>query len=374
MKNGKILPGKRLDSSGFRVAENLATRKVSAMSESETWNEEDEDFPLPVKEAGKTESRLSALLFNLLSHHSPMSFTKIRSLLPDHYQNLENPDSDRKKLSRDVEELGELGFLVRSTQEGYVLDRNVSNRELKLEKEELQTLAETILRSYQESPSLELYSLSQKIFEGKLDVYPELEMDLKTQKNLSQTEASVSEELLKKLLESLKTKSPVQFLYYKTFPEETYRVEVDPIRLIRKNSEDYYLLAYDRKKKERRRFIIPKISRVETIAENSLYQPQGQKKEVAGDWVLHPALFQAHEPIEVELVCDPESSYKVRNSLSEIPYEEFARDSFRFKVTNQEGLFPFLIEARDAIRNILPESVANSFRKNVEQILSHYRV
>ncbi|EMO59573.1 WYL domain protein [Leptospira santarosai str. CBC1416] len=210
----------------------------------------EEDFPIPVKETGRAESRLSALLFNLLNRHSPMNFTKIRSLLPDHYRNLENPDSDRKKLSRDVEELGELGFLVRSTQEGYILDRNVSNRELRLEKEELRVLAELILKSYQETPSLELYSLSQKLFEGKLDVYPELEMDLKTQKSLSQVEGKESEELLKKLLEALKTKSPVQFLYYKTFPEETYRVEVDPIRLIRKNSEDYYLLAYDRKKRK----------------------------------------------------------------------------------------------------------------------------
>ncbi|EMO28340.1 hypothetical protein LEP1GSC170_1811 [Leptospira interrogans serovar Bataviae str. HAI135] len=140
--------------------------------------------------------------------------------------------------------------MVRSTQEGYILDRNVSNRELRLDKEELSVLAETILRSYQETPSLELYSLSQKLFEGKLDIYPELETDLKTQKNLSQVEGNVSEELLKKLLEALKIKSPVQFLYYKTFPEETYKVEADPIRLIRKNSEDYYLLAYDRKKKK----------------------------------------------------------------------------------------------------------------------------
>lgn len=67
------------------------------MSEIQNWNEDEEDFPIPIKEAGKTESRLSALLFNLLTRHSPMSFTKIRSLLPDHYQNLENPDSDRKK-------------------------------------------------------------------------------------------------------------------------------------------------------------------------------------------------------------------------------------------------------------------------------------
>ncbi|UOG48252.1 helix-turn-helix transcriptional regulator [Leptospira noguchii] len=343
------------------------------MSEIQNWNEDEEDFPIPVKEAGKTESRLSALLFNLLTRHSPMSFTKIRSLLPDHYQNLENPDSDRKKLSRDIEELGELGFLVRSTQEGYILDRNVSNRELRLDKEELSVLAETILRSYQETPSLELYSLSQKLFEGKLDVYPELETDLKTQKNLSQVEGNVSEELLKKLLEALKIKSPVQFLYYKTFPEETYKVEADPIRLIRKNSEDYYLLAYDRKKKERRRFIIPKITRVETIAENPLYQPQGQKRENSQDWVLHPTLFQVHEPIEVELICDPEFSYKVRNSISEIHYEEFSRGSFRFKVTNQEGLFPLLIEARDSIQKILPESVAVNFRKSVEQMAIHYR-
>ncbi|KAA1268289.1 WYL domain-containing protein [Leptospira interrogans] len=343
------------------------------MSEIQNWNEDEEDFPIPIKEAGKTESRLSALLFNLLTRHSPMSFTKIRSLLPDHYQNLENPDSDRKKLSRDIEELGELGFLVRSTQEGYILDRNVSNRELKLDKEEFSVLAETILRSYQETPSLELYSLSQKLFEGKLDIYPELETDLKTQKNLSQVEASASEELLKKLLEALKIKSPIQFLYYKTFPEETYKVEADPIRLIRKNSEDYYLLAYDRKKKERRRFIIPKITKVETIAENPLYQPQGQKRENSQDWVLHPILFQVHEPIEVELICDPEFSYKVRNSISEIPYEEFSRDSFRFKVTNQEGLFPLLIEARDSIQKILPESVAINFRKNVEQMAIYYR-
>ncbi|AOP35428.1 transcriptional regulator [Leptospira tipperaryensis] len=343
------------------------------MSQNENWNDEEEDFPIPVKEAGKTESRLSALLFNLLNHHSPMSFTKIRSLLPDHYQNLENPDSDRKKLSRDVEELGELGFFVRSTQEGYVLDRNVSNRELKLEKDELQVLAEMILRFYQESPSLELYSLSQKLFEGKLDVYPELEMDLKTQKTLSQNESSSAEEILKKLLESLKTKSPIQFLYYKTFPEETYRVEVDPIRLIRKNSEDYYLLAYDRKKKERRRFIIPKISKLESIAENSLYQPQGLKKEISQDWVLHSALFQVHAPIEVELICDPEFSYKIRNAISEIPYEEFTRGSFRLKITNQEGLFPFLIEARDTIQKILPETLAQAFRKNVEQMSFNYQ-
>ncbi|ABJ77000.1 helix-turn-helix transcriptional regulator [Leptospira borgpetersenii] len=339
------------------------------MSEIQNWDED--DFPIPIKEVGKAESRLSALLFNLLSRHSPMNFTKIRSLLPDHYQNLENPDSDRKKLSRDMEELGELGFLVRSTQEGYALDRNISNRELRLDKEELRVLAEAILRSYQETPSLQLYSLSQKLFEGKLDVYPELEMDLKTQKSLGQVDES--EELLKKLLEALKTKSPVQFLYYKTFPEETYRVEVDPIRLIRKNSEDYYLLAYDRKKKERRRFVIPKITRVETIAENPLYQPQGQKRENSRDWVLHPALFQVHDPIEVELICDPESSYKVRNSISEISYEEFSRDSFRLKVTNREGLFPLLIEARDSIREILPVFVASDFRKYMEQIVINYR-
>ncbi|EMF44685.1 hypothetical protein LEP1GSC067_2772 [Leptospira interrogans serovar Lora str. TE 1992] len=63
----------------------------------------------------------------------------------------------------------------------------------------------------------------------------------------------------------------------------------------------------------------------------------------------------------------------MRNSISEIPYEEFSRDSFRFKVTNQEGLFPLLIEARDSIQKILPESVAINFRKNVEQMAIYYR-
>ncbi|EMO59591.1 hypothetical protein LEP1GSC161_1232 [Leptospira santarosai str. CBC1416] len=88
---------------------------------------------------------------------------------------------------------------------------------------------------------------------------------------------------------------------------------------------------------------------------------------------MHPALFQVHDPIEVELICDPESSYKVRNSISEISYEEFSRDSFRIKVTNKEGLFPLLIEARDSIREIFPASVAADFRKNVEQMEINYR-
>ncbi|EMO28338.1 hypothetical protein LEP1GSC170_1810, partial [Leptospira interrogans serovar Bataviae str. HAI135] len=63
----------------------------------------------------------------------------------------------------------------------------------------------------------------------------------------------------------------------------------------------------------------------------------------------------------------------MRNSISEIHYEEFSRGSFRFKVTNQEGLFPLLIEARDSIQKILPESVAVNFRKSVEQMAIHYR-
>ncbi|EMO09294.1 hypothetical protein LEP1GSC137_2802 [Leptospira borgpetersenii str. Noumea 25] len=88
---------------------------------------------------------------------------------------------------------------------------------------------------------------------------------------------------------------------------------------------------------------------------------------------MHPALFQVHDPIEVELICDPESSYKVRNSISEISYEEFSRDSFRLKVTNREGLFPLLIEARDSIREILPVFVASDFRKYMEQIVINYR-
>ena len=50
---------------------------------------------------------------------------------------------------------------------------------------------------------------------------------------------------------AIKNKTPLKIDYFKTNPKESYQREIEPLQIIKRNSEDFYLIVYKKKKKQK---------------------------------------------------------------------------------------------------------------------------
>ncbi|TGK01282.1 WYL domain-containing protein [Leptospira langatensis] len=317
------------------------------------------------REMNPTEYRLLTLLFNFFRFPDGLTLTSLRKIMEGFYDN-ENKDSDRRKLSRDIEELGALGFPIKYYPQKngkdyvYVLTKDPLVRTLKFSEEELREISALLLKGYSETPKYELYTASRKIFARDLEYFPEL-------KESPEDPKEEAGEAAFQILDALKNKSPIRIRYYKTFPEDAYWKEADPIRLIRKGGQDHYLLAYDREEKSKKRFILPKILTVEVLQGDLLYQARGAKKETEEDRIVHAALFPVHEAKLVEWVCREEGLVKAKLFLTGLPYEE-KENTLRFRSTNLEGLLPFLWRWPDALESLEPVELRTVLQESLKEI------
>lgn len=315
-----------------------------------------EDFPMiEVKKMNETEVRLFSLLFNLLREPKGISFQKFRTIMPRFYKN-EDIESDRKKLYRDLNQLKSLGFNIKVAQYGYqsedffpyYIEKESIDRSLKFSKEELEYLSKSL---YAAELTKELVSLSQKLFSFHLDLIPN---GSKQTLNTESDENSVDTSNTEKILQAIKDKRAITIVYGYDEKERT----IEPYRLVRKHTTDFYVLAYDRGKKSLRRFILPKI----TVKKETKEEFFSNLKITNEDLNFHPLSLKTHPEMEILFQILPEYEDRWKSFLEGARYE-IMDHQYKVITTNQNALFQFFV--------ILPEALLESSSTWKEKFANH---
>jgi predicted DNA-binding transcriptional regulator YafY len=328
--------------------------------------ETEDDFPMiEVKKMNETEIRLFALLFNLLQNQKGISFQKFRKIMPRYYHN-EDIDSDRKKLYRDLNQLKSMGFNIKVANFGfqsedhypYYLEKETLDQLLKFTKQELEYLS-LLLCSETNIENEVLLSLSQKLFSKNIELYPK---GIKIHKR-KHTEPIEGDSELSKIIQALKDKRALVIQYGR---DKQDRV-IEPYRLIRKNSEDFYLLAYDRLRKDLRRFILPRIVVKKELREDFL----SQKKIKAEDLNFHPLAFKVGEAENFILKLSPLYTDTFIHFLADFPHSQ-TENNFSLQTQNREALFSFFLKHPSALGENTSPSFKESFKAYLQNLLEHY--
>lgn len=313
--------------------------------------------PFPINE---TESRLITLLLTLLKHPTGLPYKTIRLFMKNFYNN-ENIDSDQKKLHRDMEELVLLGFPAHYQKESNTYHVQFRTEELKLKfsSQELKSISNAIINQIpEEEITRDAFSLSQKIFGNNWNLYPNWT------KNLPPKEAVNSEldQIIETLLFCLKTKVPIKITYERKYGKPEFK-ELEPIQLIKKNSNDFYLYAYDRAKEECRNFLIPCIKKI-TKLESSFRKDH---KPLATIENLHPLLLPKNDPISILVSINEEHILLWENFINGLQFT-FLNGQYRLTITNTSALYTFFLKHNASIQAIEPESVRNGYTDFLNKI------
>ncbi|TGL59996.1 helix-turn-helix transcriptional regulator [Leptospira jelokensis] len=315
-----------------------------------------EDFPMiEVKKMNETEVRLFSLLFNLLREPKGISFQKFRNIMPRFYKN-EDIESDRKKLYRDLNQLKSLGFNIKVAQYGYqsedffpyYIEKESIDRSLKFSKEELEYLSKSL---YSAELTKELISLSQKLFSYHLDLIPN---QTKHPVTHDSDETNVDTSNTEKILQAIKDKRAITIVYGYDEKERT----IEPYRLVRKHTTDFYVLAYDRGKKSLRRFILPKI----TVKKETKEEFFSNLKITNEDLNFHPLSLKTHDEMEILFQIHPEYEDRWKLFLEGAKFETI-ENQYKVFTTNQNALFQFFV--------ILPEALVEASASWKDRFANH---
>ncbi|WP_411823623.1 helix-turn-helix transcriptional regulator [Leptospira sp. 'Mane'] len=327
----------------------------------------EDDFPMiEVKKMNETEVRLFALLFNLLKEPKGISFQRFRKIMPRYYHN-EDIDSDRKKLYRDLGQLKSMGFNIKVANFGfqsedhfpYYLEKESLESVLKFSKEELEFLSYKLCEVENQDNEV-LLSLSQKLFSKNLDLYPK---GIKINKRKKESDTNEDSDLLK-IIQSIKDKRALVIRYGKDGKERI----IEPYRLIRKNSEDFYLLAYDRTRKNLRRFILPRIEVKKDLREDFI----SNKKISDRDTNFHPLGFDVHDEERLQFSVANHYIDSLETFLNGYQYS-LEENTFTILTTNRSALFPFFTKYPDALQISSENPFSAYFQNHIKQILETYK-
>jgi predicted DNA-binding transcriptional regulator YafY len=321
--------------------------------------EPDIDLGIDPYKLNKTESRLITLLLTLLKSPQGLSLERLRVVMPSHYEN-ENIGSDQKKVHRDIEELSKLGFpaLYDREAKSYRILNDTPESKLRFTDEELKFISLSLInRINDDGYSEEYYSLSQKIFGSNLRLYPNFQ-----KKDIVAKDESKEEAIFDTVLFAIKARVSLQIQYERKFGLPSSK-EIDPIQILRKNSTDLYLYAYDRSIREYRHYLIPCIKKAEKLDINF----SRDHKPNADMSPLHQLQFPVETEKEVTITMTAEGSGILENYLQTIPFtKEGLR--FQFKVTNPKAIFPFLIKQSWAIAKLEPDSLRDEYKKFLKEV------
>lgn len=331
--------------------------------------EETESGILP-RSINETESRRLALVMNLIKYKQGISFQKIRKIMPEFYSN-ENIESDQKKLSRDIEDISELGIKIKFKRQNefgdnnlYFIDSENFNKFINFTNEELEVLGEAILENWSSEYSKDLFSASQKIFHSNLKLFPEIKEEQTVD---SLTENFRNGQILADILKSVKDKYPIEITYYKSLPNEVVNKIIDPLHVTKRNSSDFYLLAFDRETKEKKRYLIPKISRVKELDGEFI----ASKKLTDKDLNYHALNFPVHMSEQIEFICNSIFNWKLENYLFPHPFIK-EDNKFTIETTNKFAFFSFILKEPDVILSVNSDSFRVEFNKFLETLKEKY--
>lgn len=322
------------------------------------------------RKINETEERQFVLLLNLMRNRSGLSFRQLKNIMKDYYSN-ENSESDQKKLQRDIEELKEQGYTIKffktafdsAESNVYKLEESKKQNFIKFSEDELRTLSFTILKNYEENPSYHLFTASQKIFSHNLQYFPEI-----TEKNNKpDRDNSGVSEILYKIMTAIKNRSPIKIEYYKNNPDEVSVREIEPLQIIKRNAEDFYLIVFDRIKKEKRRFLIPKIKKVTDMNGEFIFNG----KITDEDLNYHPLNFKVHEEETLTITCNPDGIDKLEKFLYPHAYSK-ENNRIILKTTNRSGLFGFIFKENDVVTAVDSVIFLNEFKDYINKIKGNY--
>jgi predicted DNA-binding transcriptional regulator YafY len=331
--------------------------------------EPDIDLGINPKKINETEARQLALVLNLLRNPGGLNFKRIRNLMADFYQNPVE-ESDQKKLHRDIEELSNLGFSIKfyrvseSSDNLYKIDIPVEEKKLQFSKDELATLSVTILSSGPEEFSNELYTACQKIFHQNMHLFPF--QSSKPQKSAKELDPS-SNQCFLQILKAIKTTTPLKITYFKNTPEDKTDKEIDPIHITKRNHNDFYLIAYDRQKKEKRRYLIPKILKVQELGGEYILSHKIQKEDLN----YHALNFRITDNTTIKLKTEPRLNWKLENYLHPHPFEKI-ENTYIIQTSNPRAIFGFLWKEPNVVKEILPEKLFHEFLQYLESMHTFY--
>ncbi len=333
------------------------------------------DREMTIPPIGNKERRTLELLFNLIRFPNGLSFESIKRLMPFHYNN-ENLDSDQRKLRRDIDTLESQGVAIKFYSDNYFGEKNIYkivnsplNREIIFNKEELMNLSVIIAKEMEDSYSEDLLIACQKIFQKNLDIFPKFEKkEGEREKEINSEKEKTEKNLFHTLLQVVKDRKPIKILYFKDFPETATERSIDPLFILKRNSLDFYLIGYDRDKREIRRYIIPKILRI-TILEGDLIKKSGTLKEE--DLNYHPLAFKIHESKQITFKCDPDLIWKLINFIYPHPYIK-NNNKITINTTNLSALYPFYVKDSDCIINTDSSEFISGLKNYIKDLQNTY--
>lgn len=338
-----------------------------------------EDFDLGINPTalGDTEARLLTLLLTLLKHPTGLNLKRLRTVMPSYYSN-ENEESDQKKVRRDIEELTQMGFPAHYDRSGktYRILCDTPESKLRFQPPELSVISHALLHSTPDGShySPEVYSLCQKIFENNLSLYPSGKPQYAQQ--------STTEDWMDTILFCIKSRVPMRMQYERTYGKPREK-DIDPIRIIRKNSVDFYLHAYDRKAQEYRFYLIPCIRKIQkldgefakdhhakSLGSASLPSSRRSLSNTSDNLHyinLHPLGFPIQEEITIEMAIDLDCTERWQNYLKGYPHL-LSENHLSIHTTNPQAIFPFLIANLDAWEKLEPDSLQVAYRDFLKTI------
>ncbi|MBP9884997.1 MAG: WYL domain-containing protein [Leptospiraceae bacterium] len=336
---------------------------------------EKDDLPLGIdpKPINETEERQLSLLLNLIRSRQGLSFLQIRQIMKEYYSN-SNIESDQKKLQRDIDELKENGFSIKFYKvfhesmeyNVYKIDENKRDAHIQMSEEELRKFSYLILKKSEENLSNDLFTASQKIFSRNLQHFPSIKKKLLGDQTVDKEESQISQ-ILYKIMTAIKNKTPLKIEYFKTNPKESYLREIEPLQIIKRNSEDFYLIVFDREKKQKRRFLIPKILKIFELSGEFLFTG----KIIPNDLNYHALNFSIHETEDLEIHCNEENAWKLEKFLYPHPFRKVG-NTFLLTTTNRSSLFNFILKENDCIEKINSEVFIKELQDFLSKIKKNY--
>lgn len=337
-------------------------------------DKEDIQLGIDPKPINETEERQLSLLLNLIRNRQGLSFIQLRQIMKEYYSN-SNIESDQKKLQRDIDELKENGFSIKFHKVShesmeynvYRMDDSQRDARIQMTDEELRKFSFLVLKKSEELASNELFTASQKIFSRDLQHFPSIKKKPSNENTVNEEEISEISENLYKIMTAIKNRTPLKIEYFKTNPKESHQREIEPLQIIKRNSEDFYLIVFDREKKEKRRFLIPKILKISEMSGEFLFN--GKINE--NDLNYHALNFNVHEAESLEITCSPENSWKLEKFLYPHPFKKVV-NTFLLTTTNRSALFSFILKENDCIESVNSEIFVRELQEFLSKIKNNY--
>lgn len=337
-------------------------------------DKDDIDLGIEPKPINETEERQLSLLLNLIRNRQGLSFVQIRQIMKEYYSN-PNTESDQKKLQRDIDELKENGFAIKFYKVSHVsmeynvykMDEAQRDARIQMSEEELRKFSFLILKKSEEGVSNDLFTAAQKIFSRNLHYFPNIKKKINSENPSSKDDDFGVSQNLYKIMTAIKNKTPLKIEYFKTNSLESYTRDIEPLQIIKRNSEDFYLIVFDREKKQKRRFLIPKILKISDLSGEFLFNG----KVNSDDLNYHALNFNVHDSEDFEITCYPESSWKFENFLYPHPFRK-VNHTFLFTTKNRSALFNFILKENDCIKQINSEVFIVEFKEFLENLKSNY--